>query len=286
MTAEERINEIANKQTLLQGSVKKAQKSLVAKVFAKLQQVATNPAALSGIFRSFVATEYKEVIGRFVADIISVGRMNGEYFQAVLEGQIPKDYALIKAGADDYLLQRFGLTKAGVPIADGFIDSFIKDASVELEAKKFAYQAISKKGVGLDSFREGLAAIIEGDSTRVGGYERHFNRYAYDSYQQADSILQEQYAVKLELPAAFYSGGLIADSRAFCKERNGKVWTREEIESWELEKWAGKIPDVSVIIQRGGYNCRHHFNYLTAKQALRRREDLYIDDAGNLKVKA
>lgn len=283
--AKERITSIADKQIKLQGSVKRVQASLANRILAKLQQVANNPATLTGIFRSFVAEDYHKVIAQFVSDILSVGKLNGQYFQAVSAGEITKDYEAVKAAADDLLLERFGFTKSGAMVKDGFIDLFVQDKSVELEAKKFAYQAAAKKGTGLEEFKQGLSRIIEGDNTRVGGYERHFNQYAYDTYQQADSILQEKYAVALELPAAFYSGGVIADSRPFCKERSGKVFTREEILAWDKEKWAGKIPDVSVLVQRGGYNCRHHFNYITAKQALRRREDLYLDDAGKLKVK-
>lgn len=48
-----------------------------------------------------------------------------------------------------------------------------------------------------------------------------------------------------------YSGGLIETSREFCIERDGKVFTLEEIQSWDNGQ--GLPADVYL----GGYNCRH-----------------------------
>jgi len=48
-----------------------------------------------------------------------------------------------------------------------------------------------------------------------------------------------------------YSGGLIETSREFCIERDGKVFTLEEIQEWDNGQ--GLPADVYL----GGYNCRH-----------------------------
>lgn len=48
-----------------------------------------------------------------------------------------------------------------------------------------------------------------------------------------------------------YYGGLIATSREFCQERDGKIFTLEEIQSWDNGQ--GLPADVYL----GGYNCRH-----------------------------
>ena len=54
-----------------------------------------------------------------------------------------------------------------------------------------------------------------------------------------------------------YVGGVIAESREFCRQMNGRVLTEEEIRSiWSSQEWAGKRPGDPFVV-RGGYNCRH-----------------------------
>ena len=45
--------------------------------------------------------------------------------------------------------------------------------------------------------------------------------------------------------------------RDFCKTRAGKVFLKEDIDSWNSLHWEGKIPGSSVWDTVGGYNCRH-----------------------------
>jgi hypothetical protein len=48
-----------------------------------------------------------------------------------------------------------------------------------------------------------------------------------------------------------YVGPLDRKTRPFCYERVGKVYTRDEIDSWDN----GQLPN--VFLTAGGYNCRH-----------------------------
>jgi hypothetical protein len=57
-----------------------------------------------------------------------------------------------------------------------------------------------------------------------------------------------------------YVGGLVEDSRSFCKERNGKTFTVKEIEAWADEDWQGKkdgTNEETIFTFCGGYNCNH-----------------------------
>ena len=65
-----------------------------------------------------------------------------------------------------------------------------------------------------------------------------------------------------------YDGPLQENSRDFCREMEGKVLTREEIDAIE----AGSYPDGSphlddVMIHRGGYNCNHQWIPITDEEA-------------------
>lgn len=57
-----------------------------------------------------------------------------------------------------------------------------------------------------------------------------------------------------------YIGGVIQTSRDFCIERDGGVYTKDEVEGWADEDWDGKIPgtnEETIFSYVGGYNCRH-----------------------------
>lgn len=54
-----------------------------------------------------------------------------------------------------------------------------------------------------------------------------------------------------------YSGGVIAESRDFCRQLNGRTFTESQIRSiWANQTWGGKRPG-DPFVTRGGWNCRH-----------------------------
>jgi len=58
-------------------------------------------------------------------------------------------------------------------------------------------------------------------------------------------------AEELDITHFLYSGGLIETSREFCRERDGNIYTMEEIQRWDNDQ--GLPADIYL----GGYNCRH-----------------------------
>lgn len=98
------------------------------------------------------------------------------------------------------------------------------------------------------------------------GMKREFILYHHIKRQTRDNLFRfsrsyvEGVSADLGLQFYRYIGGLVEDSRTFCKERVGKTWHAREIESWASLKWQGKIPGTNVSnirINLGGYNCRH-----------------------------
>lgn len=73
---------------------------------------------------------------------------------------------------------------------------------------------------------------------------------------------------------AIYQGGLIQDSRQFCKERNNKVFTKAEIESWKELEWEGKPENYDPFINVGGTGCRHTLDWISIELAVILRPDL------------
>lgn len=58
-----------------------------------------------------------------------------------------------------------------------------------------------------------------------------------------------------------YVGGIIETSRDFCRERDGKIFTIQEINSWDNEQ------GLPANIYLGGYNCRHHLSPISREIA-------------------
>jgi hypothetical protein len=60
-----------------------------------------------------------------------------------------------------------------------------------------------------------------------------------------------------------YMGPADVKLRPFCRERVGKVFTREQIEAMDN----GQMPN--VFLSGGGYNCRHTFIAVSKVSTLR-----------------
>lgn len=281
--AKDRMQFIAKRQELLERAVNGLQEDLYELVLLNLEKITDDPAVLETLFNKFTKQHHLKVINQFANDIFQIGQQNSAYFKGIFEGEIPKDFAAIKATADTYLLDRFGLSNTGKVVEAGFIDSFIKDPTIKREIKAFAYKAQSA-GKGLEEFKKGFRDIIKGTPDSLGVVQRYYKTYSYDTYQQADAVLQDQYSTKLGLTAALYAGTKVEGSRPFCLARKGKVFLKSEIAKWATLSFAGKPKNYDPFQDRGGHNCRDHYNYITDKMALRRRDDLELVE-GELRVK-
>ena len=83
------------------------------------------------------------------------------------------------------------------------------------------------------------------------------NQYAFDSVMNFHNTVNNKKAEDTGLIHFLYMGDIIKTSRPFCIRRAGRMYTKEEIESWDTMPWAGKSGP--AFTHRGGYNCRHHW---------------------------
>ena len=85
---------------------------------------------------------------------------------------------------------------------------------------------------------------------------------AYAKLYASDSIMHFHRSVHLMkadsagLDHFLYAGTIMGTTRDFCRVRAGKVFSREEIDTWNGMSWQGKSGNVWTRL--GGYNCRHH----------------------------
>jgi len=108
----------------------------------------------------------------------------------------------------------------------------------------------------IDVFR----LLIEGDADTVGRLERATRQIVSDTFALSDRALTNAVAEQLDVKWYRYVGGLMDTTRPFCKARNGKFFSKAEVESWGVQDWEGKMAGTdskTIFVTAGGYNCQH-----------------------------
>ena len=166
----------------------------------------------------------------------------------------------------DIVFTRYGYSyKTGRIIKGGYLDAITDMTPVISRVSGDMIKAI-QAGQGLNEFKNQFRAQFLG-ATNSGYLSNYFNRWANDIYQQADAVSNLQLAQELGQEFAIYGGTAKDNTRCFCLERINNVYSRVEIESWNNKQWTGKIKGGNVLIDRGGYNCRHILNWVTEETA-------------------
>ena len=108
-----------------------------------------------------------------------------------------------------------------------------------------------------DRLRNILTDTVENGKPLNGLLKKYSQTYAFTGYAAFDRRIQRIKAEQYKIEKFLYSGSLIRDSREFCQERAGKIFTRREIDSWNKLDWQGKVRGRDVWIYLGGWNCQH-----------------------------
>lgn len=111
------------------------------------------------------------------------------------------------------------------------------------------------------------------DTTTAKGIEnrgllkKYSGTYANTAFAEFDSQAMLIQSNRFNLEYFYYSGAGLKDSRSFCINRRGKVYTKKEIDGWENQPWKGKRTGSSVWVSRGGYNCTDSFSPVSEEMA-------------------
>jgi len=168
-------------------------------------------------------------------------------------------------------------TLVGRPVRDMIqtIRSKINGIYQQSDSKKAQelvnYIANNPNGAEVDTAVSQLQTIYGRD--RLGD---NLNRYATQIVQDAimgfDGQFAKYRADEVGLTSYVYFGSLVRDSRDFCVENAGKIFTEEEIRDiWANTTWQGKAQGDPFVV-RGGYNCRHSFQPINPN---------WVDELGN-----
>jgi hypothetical protein len=231
---------------------------------------------LNKTWEAFQEKSYRPALIEFAKDLVSIVDVEAGYFLAVGK---QFDIAMEFGKITDLISKQIGIDLATEAITEGsYLWRLLEGSQVRDAVADYVLQNVSAK-VSFQELRKGLETLVKGDETTNGEMQRYLRTYAYDTFSHIQRSIDLNIADTYGLNSFVYFGDVIKDTRAFCgggdgfENKVGKVFTREDLESWQDQEWAGKNDDVPVEISLGGYNCRHKLNWIPDEAAEFLREE-------------
>lgn len=220
------------------------------------------------VFSDYAATKGVAIATGVAKGVQQLFDFNMQYFSA-----FESETKMIPIGNDIKVTLEgwLGIGDDGKVQKNGYLSQLVNDATLSNKVKSLMVKSIVS-GTGLSETKSALKDLIMGEKGKLSALEKHYRNFVYDTFSQVDRTIGKVTADKLQLNYAIYEGGLIETSRQFCREHNGKVYTREEIAKFDPP--TAKQPDYNPFTDLGGYGCRHHLNWIPYTLAVILRPDL------------
>lgn len=210
---------------------------------------------------------YKDVLGDFTKSLLQSVNLSVEYYVALGF----KKSIVSKILNDKIRLEKkLGITPKGTLRKDSYLYNLGNTNEVRQKLKTYILNSLTSD-VSFFDFQLGFRNLVLGNKKTKGldtkgVYQKYFDQYAYDSFNQVDAMANKQFANELNLKHFIYEGSLINTSRAFCKKRAGKAFTVAETKKWKNDPTLIDKKNKSTyrpLIERGRYRCRHFIKYIT-----------------------
>jgi hypothetical protein len=158
----------------------------------------------------------------------------------------------------------------GQIIVDGFVDSIFDNNDIVRGLQQTIKNGITSEQ-STTELKQMLTDQVKGKQDKLGIISSYHSKNGRDQFQAYSRSLDEEFSKTLNLNYAIYAGGEILTTRKFCDDRNGLVFNRETILEWNTTPatWQGRKPNNNILIDLGGYNCRHDLDWIS--YALARR---------------
>lgn len=156
----------------------------------------------------------------------------------------------------------------GNATTNGFMQSLFSNNMVVMSIQQTIRKGINSNQNVVD-IKGILDQQIQGKEGKMGLVTSFNYQNGYDDFQAYSRTLDNEYSKALSLNYAIYQGGEIKTTRTFCEDRAGKVYNRETILSWNLLEWQGMKENNDILIDLGGYNCRHDLDWISYELAKR-----------------
>jgi len=180
----------------------------------------------------------------------------------------------LKAGIQNRTKEVLGLKPRGKE-EGGFFSTMRNDKTVYNKVKAQLNFGVSAQ-LNIDLFKKQTRDLVLGNDNKLGVIAnfQELTMQSGSASEMYDRFVQNEYSRAISLNYAIYQGGEIETTRPFCDERNAGVYTREEILDWNNEDWEGKKTPNNIILDAGGYNCRHYYDWISYELAVQLRPSI------------
>jgi len=205
----------------------------------KIEQIVT------GIEEVLTGSEFQDAVQGLLEEFDTQAAINYRYF----ENMEPK-FAIPQITDAILLEQKRNAVKTLIASTDQYLTNPMR------EVLSNAVISGSSRANLLSTFR----TLIQGDPDTVGRLERATRQIVSDSFALTDRAITNEVALQLDFQWFLYTGGLMDTTRPFCKSRNGKYFSKKEVQSWGNETWQGQMEgtnEKTIFVTAGGYNCQH-----------------------------
>jgi len=189
--------------------------------------------------------EFETVVGELLGEFDDQAAITYKYFdEAFTDFEVP-------AIANEILAQK--KREAVIDLLNS-TDQYLSNP-VRQALSNAVTSGASRKDV-IDVFR----LLIEGDADTVGRLERATRQIVSDTFALSDRAVTNAVSEQLDAKWFRYVGGTMDTTRPFCKARNGKYFSKAEVQSWAATDWEGKMAGTdskTIFVTAGGYNCQH-----------------------------
>lgn len=223
------------------------------------------------LFDRFARSYQKTVLGGILDRAGRLFGLNRDYFEAVMEKPVDES---VEDAARRLALKRWGYNvKTKELIPGGYMEALFKNQGVARNVAGLVNRAIAGQ-MSLADFQKQFRKLFVGTPGN-GMLERHWKTNSYDLFARIDRAANLVYADRLGLNYAIYSGTVKDTTRPWCEKHVNKVLSREEIDAWKGQMWAGKIQvGYDPYLDAGGFNCRHHWSFISDTVAGHLRPEL------------
>jgi len=223
---------------------------------------------LDRVYNQYVQQSGVKIVETIVKGVSEVLNFNGKYYGIfTTKAQLGK----IMADTRDQIGDWLGITKRGGLVENGYLNRLLSDPTIRNTVRDSVFKSVvSQKG--FFEVKKDLKNYIAGNPQKAGALQQYYRNFVYDTFSQVDRTQAKIFADKLGFEYAIYEGGLIKTSRKFCRDRNGKVFTKKEIADFDPPE--AKPPNYNPFTDLGGYGCRHHLNWIPEAVAFALRPEL------------
>lgn len=225
-------------------------------------------ALVDTVYQKYLSESGIKIVESIVTNVDKVMNFNGRYFSMFTgKAELGKILGETKTIIGDWL----GITNRGGLVENGYLKTLLTDPTIRNTVRDSVFKSvISQKG--FFETKAELGNYIAGNKEQTGSLQKYYRNFVYDTFNQVDRAQSKIFSDRLKLKYAIYEGGIIKTSRKWCIDRNGKVFTTEEIQKFDPP--VAKQPNYDPFTDLGGYSCRHHLNYIPEILAFALRPEL------------